>query len=164
MDGKYIPEMVGSVSRDAFGHAQLGGAASILADYIKEKIGCKVRGIEFSLLQRCASHHGSKTDVEESFMAGKEAVKAAISGMTDHMVGFERSSSSSYECKVKMIPLDDVANTERKIPREWINEEGNGLLPPFLNYILPLLEGESCPPMIKGIPRFAKLKKIKVKG
>lgn len=160
-DGKYIPELTGSMDRDAFGHAQLSGTAAILADYIKEKLDCKVRGIEFSLLQRCASHHGSKTDVEEAFMAGQEAVKVALSGQTDYMVGFERTSSAPYECKTKLIPLVDVANTEKKIPREWINEEGTGLKQPFLDYIMPLIQGESSPPMINGVPRFAKLKKIK---
>lgn len=161
-DGRYIPELVGSVERDAFGHAQLGGAATILANYIKDQLGCKVRGIELSLLQRCAAHWASKRDVEESFLAGQTAVRCAVDGMTDYMVGFERPVSGAYECIIKLIPLNDVANTERVIPREWINDEGNGLLKPFLDYILPLIEGESHPPMEDGVPRFAKLRKVKV--
>lgn len=161
-DGRYIPELIGSVERDAFGHAQLGGAATILANYIKDQLGCKVRGIELSLLQRCAAHWASKRDVEESFLAGQTAVRSAVGGMTDYMVGFERPVSGSYECIIKLIPLNDVANTERVIPREWINSEGNGLLKPFLDYILPLIEGESHPPMEDGVPRFAKLRKVKV--
>ncbi len=161
-DGRYIPELVGEVERDAFGHAQLGGAATILANYLKEKIGCKVRGIEFSLLQRCAAHCGSKRDVEESFLAGQTAVKSAIEGMTDYMVGCSRPETGEYKFEIKLIPLDDVANTERKIPREWINEEGNGLLQPYIDYVLPLIKGESYPPMEDGVPHFAKLKKILV--
>jgi ATP-dependent phosphofructokinase / diphosphate-dependent phosphofructokinase len=161
--GKYIPEIVGSVERDAFGHAQLGGAATILANFIKEQIGCKVRGIEFSLLQRCAAHLASKTDVDESFLAGQMAVRFAVEkGMTDYMVGFERASSVPYRCDIKMIPLKDVANTERKIPREWINAQGNGLLRPYLDYVMPLIQGESSPPMVDGVPRFAQLKKVRV--
>ncbi len=159
-DGRYIPELAGSVERDAFGHAQLGGAATILANYIKDKIGCKVRGIEFSLLQRCAAHCASKADVEESFLAGQTAVRKAVAGMTDYMIGFERSEGSEYVCNIKLIPLNDVANTERVIPREWINDEGNGLLKPYLDYATPLIQGESSPPMVDGVPRFAKLKKI----
>jgi 6-phosphofructokinase len=159
-DGRYIPELVGTVDRDAFGHAQLGGAATILANYLKEKIGCKVRGIELSLLQRCAAHCASKRDVEESFLSGQTAVKCAVDGMTDHMVGFSRPEKGEYRCDIKLIPLGEVANTERKIPREWINEAGNGLKQPYLDYVLPLIKGESCPPMEDGVPRFAKLKKI----
>lgn len=159
-DGRYIPELAGTVERDAFGHAQLGGAATILANYLKEKIGCKVRGIEFSLLQRCAAHLGSKRDVEESFLAGQTAVKCAVDGMTDYMVGFSRPESGEYRCDIKLIPLDEVANTERKIPREWINEAGNGLKQEYIDYVLPLILGESMPPMEDGVPRFAKLKKI----
>ena len=159
-DGRYIPELVGTVDRDAFGHAQLGGTATILADYLKEKIGCKVRGIEFSLLQRCAAHCASKRDVEESFLSGQTAVKCAVDGMTDLMVGFSRPETGEYRCDIKLIPLGEVANTERKIPREWINEAGNGLKQPYLDYVLPLIKGESCPPMEDGVPRFAKLKKI----
>ncbi len=161
-DGRYIPELVGSVSRDAFGHAQLGGAASVLANYIKDKLGCKVRGIELSLLQRCAAHWASRRDVDESFLAGQTAVRCAVDGMTDYMVGFSRPENGPYKCEIKLIPLKDVANAERVIPREWINEEGNGLLTPFLDYVLPLIEGESHPPVENGVPRFAKLRKVRI--
>lgn len=162
-DGRYLPELVGSVSRDAFGHAQLGGAATVLANYIRDNIGCKVRGVELSLLQRCAAHWGSKRDVEESFLAGQTAVTSAIDGMTDIMIGFERPATGEYRCDIKLIPLDQVANAERTIPREWINEEGNGLKQEFIDYLLPLIQGESTPPMEDGVPRFAKLKKVLVK-
>lgn len=162
-DGRYIPELAGSVEKDAFGHKQLGGAATILAEYLKEKIGCKVRGIEFSLLQRCAAHCASKTDVEEAFLAGRTAVIEALNGKTDYMVGFERENSEKYVCNIKLIPLDDVANEEKTVPREWINKEGNGLLKPYLDYVMPLIQGESSPPMVDGVPRFANLKKVKIK-
>lgn len=147
--------------RDAFGHAQLGGVATTLANLAKEKIGCKVRGIEFSLLQRCAAHCASLTDVNEAYMAGEAAVLNAVDGKTDYCVGFERTNGGDYHCGVKLIKLDDVANTEKKLPREWINREGNFVTQEYLDYALPLIQGESRPPMENGLPRFAKLAKIK---
>lgn len=165
-DGRYISEYGSDLAKtkDAFGHAQLGGLAYTLADLVKKKMsGVKVRAIEYSLLQRCASHLASKTDVEEAFMAGQAAVQNAVNGITDKMVAFERAEGDEYKCNIKLIDLKDVANTEKKVPREWINEEGNGLKEEFIKYALPLIQGESCPPIVNGLPRFAKLKKVKVK-
>lgn len=157
-DGRFVAD---SGVRDAFGHAQLGGVATTLANLAKEKIGCKVRGIEFSLLQRCAAHCASLTDVNEAYMAGEAAVLNAVEGKTDYCVGFERSNEGGYHCGVKLIRLDDVANTEKKLPREWINQEGNFVTQEYIDYALPLIQGESCPPMEDGLPRFAKLAKRK---
>ncbi len=162
-DGKFIPELVGTVATDAFGHKQLGGTASVLADYLKEKIGCKVRGIELSLMQRCAAHLASQTDVDESFLAGQTAVRCAVDGMTDFMVGFQRPESGPYQCDIKLIPLNEVANTESMVPREWINAEGNFVNQKFIEYALPLIQGESKIAIEDGLPRFARLKKVRVK-
>jgi len=160
-NGTYIAEMGAELAKDAFGHAQLGGAASVLANKAKEVFGCKVRGIEFSLMQRCAAHVGSLTDVEEAFAAGQEAVKAAVSGMTDHMVAFERTmEDGKYKCNLKLINLSFAANTEKTVPREWINEEGNFINDDFIEYALPLIQGNSHPPYEEGLPRFAKLRKV----
>jgi len=159
-DGLYVAEMGANLSKDSFGHAQLGGTASILANIVKNKIAKKVRGIEFSLLQRCASHVASLTDVNEAYNAGQVAVKYAVEGKTDFMVAFERATGSEYKCDIKLVNLDDVANTEKKIPREWINKEGNGLNDEFIKYALPLIQGESIPPLEDGLPRFSKLKKV----
>lgn len=159
-DGKFIPELVGEVSVDAFGHKQLGGTATVLANYLKQEIGCKVRGIELSLMQRCAAHLASKGDVEESFLAGQTAVRCAVDGMTDFMVGFQRPESGPYACEIKLVPLKDVANTEKKVPREWINPEGNFVNQHFIDYALPLIQGESKVAIDEGLPRFAKLKKV----
>ncbi len=161
-DGKYISEYGSDLaqSKDAFGHAQLGGLAVTLANILKEKTRAKVRGIEFSLLQRCAAHCGSLTDVNEAYLAGQMAVRFAVEGKTDYMVGFERAEGSAYKCNIKLINLTDVANTEKKIPREWINDEGNGLNKQFIDYALPLIQGESRPPMENGLPRFTHLKKV----
>ncbi|MBP7401422.1 MAG: 6-phosphofructokinase [Clostridia bacterium] len=161
-DGKFIPELVGEVSVDAFGHKQLGGTATVLANYIKGKLGCKVRGIELSLMQRCASHLASRTDVDEAVLAGRMAVRQAVEGQSGYMVAFARPESGPYACEIKMIPLSEVANAEKKVPREWINEEGNYVNEKFIDYCLPLIAGESCPPMVDGLPRFATLKKVKV--
>ena len=163
-NGKYIAEMASSnLAKDSFGHAQLGGTASILASIVKEKIKTKVRGIEFSLLQRCAAHVASLTDVNEAYFAGQMAVRCAVEGKTDYMVAFERAPGDEYKCNIKLINLTDVANTERKVPREWINKEGNGLTEDFVKYALPLIQGESRPPFENGLPRFAKLKKVLAK-
>ena len=140
-----------------------GGVATTLANAAKEAIGCKVRGIEFSLLQRCAAHCGSLTDVNEAHMAGEQAVKKAVEGFTDYCIGFERATdeAGNYKCLPKMIPLSDIANTEKKLPREWINAEGNFITEDYVKYALPLIQGESHPPIEDGLPRFAHLAKIK---
>ncbi|HEY5465503.1 MAG TPA: 6-phosphofructokinase, partial [Clostridia bacterium] len=161
-DGKFIPELVGEVSVDAFGHKQLGGTASVLANYIKGQLGCKVRGIELSLMQRCASHLASKTDVDEAVLAGRTAVLRAIEGKSDYMVAFARPTEGPYVCVINLIPLHEVANTEKKVPRDWINDEGNYVNEKFIAYALPLIAGESCPPMVDGLPLFAELRKVSV--
>jgi len=161
-DGKYITEYAGDKAKDGFGHAALGGLAAFLANEVKQKTGAKVRGIEFSLLQRCAAHIASKTDIEESFSAGGMAVKWAAEGVTDKMVGFERSTvNGKYHCECKLFDLDSVANTEKKVPREWINEQGNGLKQPFIDYALPLIQGQTDLLIEDGLPKFVTLRKIK---
>jgi ATP-dependent phosphofructokinase / diphosphate-dependent phosphofructokinase len=159
-DGKYVPEHYSSLSTDSFGHAQLGGTAAILAEQIKEKLNVKVRSIEFSLLQRSAAHLASKVDVREAYMAGVKAVRAAVKGTTDKMVGFERVSSNPYKIKYKLVPLAKAANTEKKVPAEWILPNGKGLTQDFVDYALPLIQGDDKAPLEDGLPRFAKLKKV----
>ena len=161
-DGRYISEYGSDLAKekDAFGHSQLGGTAQVLASILKKELKCKARAIEFSLLQRCASHCASKTDVEESFRAGQMAVKFAVEGYTDYMVAYEREPGKEYKCNYKLVELSKVANAEKKIPREWINEDGTGLTQEFIDYALPLIQGESCPPLEDGLPRFAKLRKV----
>ena len=162
-DGSFVSEAQTSAT-DGFGHAQLGGLAATLADVVKQKTGAKVRGIELSLLQRCAAHLASETDIEESYMSGKAAVENATAGITDKMVGFERMvQGGKYVCKTKLLNLTDVANTEKKVPLEWINAAGNGLNKPFIDYCLPLIQGEPVLPKQNSLPRFAKLKKILAK-
>ena len=162
-DGTFVSEAKTSAT-DGFGHAQLGGLAAMLADVVKARLGVKVRGIELSLLQRCGAHLASLTDIEESYMSGKAAVENAVAGLTDKMVGFERTyEDGKYVCKTKLFNLTDVANTENKVPLEWINAEGNGVEQAFIDYALPLIQGEPNLPKENGLPRFAKLKKVLAK-
>ncbi|MDI9493452.1 MAG: 6-phosphofructokinase [Bacillota bacterium] len=147
--------------KDAFGHAKMGGLAANLAEYANAKLKAKVRGIELSLLQRCAAHLASATDVEEAYMAGKAAFEAAEAGVTDKMITFEREPGEIYKCKTGLVDLVEVANAEKKVPREWINEAGNGVLQPFIDYALPLINGEVDRPTENGLPRFARLKRVK---
>ena len=158
-DGTFVSEAKTSAT-DGFGHAQLGGLASMLAETVKQKLGAKVRGIELSLLQRCGSHLASKTDVEEAYLAGQAAVEAAAEGFTDKMVAFQCTRDGSYECKTVLEPLDVVANFEKKVPRAWINEAGNGVTQEFIDYVLPLIQGETDAPKENALPRFARLKKV----
>ena len=159
-DGSFVSEAKTSVT-DGFGHAQLGGLAAMLAETVKEATGAKVRGIELSLLQRCGAHLASQTDIDESFMAGKAAVENAVAGLTDKMVGFERCiEGGKYVCKTKLFNLTDVANTEKKVPIEWINAAHNGVTQAFIDYALPLIQGETQMKKENGLPRFAKLKKV----
>ena len=159
-DGSFVSEAKTSAT-DGFGHAQLGGLAAMLAETVKEATGAKVRGIELSLLQRCGAHLASQTDIDESFMAGKAAVENAVAGLTDKMVGFERCiEGGKYVCKTKLFNLTDVANTEKKVPIEWINAAHNGVTQAFIDYALPLIQGETQMKKENGLPRFAKLKKV----
>ena len=161
-DGKIIPELLGEVSVDAFGHKQMGGAAAVLANYVRNRLNTKVRGIEFSLMQRCAAHLASGVDVEEAFRAGQEAVRAAVAGVTDVMIGFSRPAEGDYECEYIYVPLAQVANAEKTVPLEWISEAGNQILPPFIEYVMPLIQGENEMVYVDGLPRFANLKKVLV--
>ena len=159
-DGSFVSEAKTSAT-DGFGHAQLGGLASMLANIVKEKTGAKVRGIELSLLQRCGAHLASQTDIDESFAAGKAAVEAAVAGETDKMVGFECTrENGEYTCKTKLFNLSEVANFEKKVPLSWINESGNGVTQEFIDYALPLIQGENHRALENGLPRFARLKKV----
>ena len=158
-DGNYISELFASNARDSFGHAQLGGLASVLASVLKEKLGIKVRPIEFSLMQRCGAHIASLRDIEEAYNAGKTAVQAAVAGETDKMVCFKRTKQN-YEIEYVLLDVALAANAEKKVPDEWINKEGNGVEKGFIEYALPLIQGAADAPTENGLPRFAKLKKI----
>ena len=162
-DGTLICEKLGEAgAKDSFGHAQLGGVAAQLASLIKAKTGYKTRGIELSLMQRCGAHCASKRDIEETFRAGREAVKAAVNGETDKMVCYARKEGAKYVCEYKLLPLELAANTEKTVPLEWITENGTYVSDEFVSYALPLIQGECGMKKEDGLPRFAKLKKVLV--
>ena len=159
-DGRFVSEAKTSAT-DGLGHAQLGGLAAMLAEIVKEHTGAKVRGIELSLLQRCGSHLASLTDINEAFGAGQVAVENAVEGITGKMVAFEREMvDGKYSCKYVLLPLSSVANFEKKVPLEWINAEQNGLTDEFIEYVLPLIQGEPELPKENSLPRYARLKKV----
>jgi len=160
-DGCFVSEAKLSLT-DGFGHSQLGGLAATLAGIINHRTGAKVRGIELSLLQRCGAHLASQTDIDEAYLAGKAAVNYALSGETGKMVAFERENKDgAYRCKIVCQPLSVSANTEKVVPREWINETGDYVTQEFIDYALPLIQGENSRAIENGLPRFANLRKIK---
>ena len=158
-DGAFVSEAQTS-GTDGFGHAQLGGLAARLAGIVKAATGAKVRGIELSLLQRCAAHCASKTDVEEAFNSGKVAVESAVAGETGKMVGFRCERKNGYVCHYELFDLEKVANYEKKVPLEWITSDNAFVTSAFVDYCTPLIEGETTPEFEDGLPRFAKLKKV----
>ena len=158
-DGSFVSEAKTS-GTDGFGHAQLGGLAARLANVIKEDLGVKVRGIELSLLQRCAAHCASATDIDESFRSGKAAVEAAVAGETGKMVGFVCDRENGYECRCELFDLEKVANYEKKVPLEWITPDGSNVTADFIQYCSPLIRGETALRYEDGLPRFVHLKKI----
>ena len=158
-DGSFVSEAKTS-GTDGFGHAQLGGLASRLAAIVKAATGAKVRGIELSLLQRCAAHCASGTDIEESFQSGKIAVESALAGETGKMVGFRCDRDGGYVCHYELFDLQKVANFEQKVPLSWINEEGNGMKEDFIRYCLPLIQGETKMVKTDGLPDFVQLKRV----
>jgi 6-phosphofructokinase 1 len=162
-NGVYVSSYFSDISRDkdVFGHAQMGGLAVSLANFAHTKIKTKARrGIELSLLQRCAAHVASSTDIEESYMAGRAAFEAAEAGESDKMVAFARADGPAYRCETALVDLADVANAEKKLPREWINAAGNGLSRDFVDYALPLIQGETALEWEGGLPRFARPEKL----
>ena len=158
-DGSFVSEAKTS-GTDGFGHAQLGGLAARLATIVKAQTGAKVRGIELSLLQRCASHCASATDIEESFNSGRIAVESALAGETGKMVGFKCDRTNGYKCDYVLFDLANVANFEQKVPLEWINSAHNGVTEDFIRYCLPLIQGETKQAKEDGLPAFVHLKKV----
>ena len=159
-DGTFVSEAKTSAT-DGFGHAQLGGLAAMLAEVVKQETGAKVRGIELSLLQRCAAHLASQTDIDEAYLAGKTAFESAVAGETGKMVAFKRETvDGKYHCKMELLPLTAVANYEKKVPLEWINATDNFVTMDFIEYVLPLLQGEPDIPRENSMPRYARLKKV----
>lgn len=159
-DGNYV---AAAEATDAFGHAQLGGAGDYLRSLVEQNLaGVKARVAKLGITQRAAAHAGSKTDADEAFLAGQAAVKAAIAGETDKMVTLVRGDGDHYSCETGLAPLSDIANGVKKLPREWINEDGVSMNFQFLRYAQPLIQGETQVPYENGLPHFVKLDKERV--
>lgn len=157
-DGKYVCESASSnMLVDSFGHKQLSGTASALANVISNEIGCKTRAIEFSTIQRCASHIASLTDVNEAFIVGGIAVKAAFDGETGKVGIFQRLSNNPYLMGTSIYDVNAIANVEKTVPQEWIINDGTGVSQEALDYMRPLIQGEIYPYMVDGLPRHIKL-------
>ena len=154
-DGKFLAEQG---TRDAFGHSQLGGAAPVVANMIKEALGYKYHWAVADYLQRSARHIASKTDVEQAYALGKAAVDMAIAGQNAVMPTIVRKSDSPYVWEIGRAKLEDVANFEKMMPKEFITDDGFGITEACRRYLLPLIEGEDYPPYKNGMPKYVILK------
>lgn len=153
-DGRYVCELGQSLDFvDAFGHKQLSGTANYLASYIAGEIGCKTRAIELSTLQRAASHCSSRVDILEAYQVGGAAVKAADEGDSGKMVVLQRLSDDPYQAGTEVKDVHKIANDEKLVPREWVNEEGDYVTDEFISYVRPLIQGDVSPVVVDGIPR-----------
>ncbi|MBQ9748379.1 MAG: 6-phosphofructokinase [Clostridia bacterium] len=152
-DGVYVGEGTQSGATDAFGHKYLSGTGKALELAVKDKFGCKVRSIELNLPQRCASHLASLTDLTESVAIGKAAAAYATEGATGKMMTFVRGEGASYEIGIDASDISGIANAVRSVPREYINERGNGVTRECLSYIAPLIVGEPTLVYEGGLPK-----------
>mgnify|MGYP001522471302 FL=1 len=148
--GNYISASEQSI--DTFGHSQLSGAGKTLEFLVKEKLGVKVRSVEINVLQRCAAHLASQTDLDESFALGKKAVALSEEGVTASMVTIERTSNAPYTVDYSYAEIRQIANEAKSVPREWINSAGNDIEQPLLDYLAPLILGESQVSYHNGLP------------
>ena len=150
-DGKFLAE---AGTRDAFGHAQLGGVGPVIASLVKEQLGYKYHWAVADYLQRSARHIASKTDVNQAYAVGKAAVEYAVKGMNAVMPAIIRKSSKPYRWMIQPVPLDKVANVEKKVPRNFITADGFGITAACRRYLEPLIAGEDYPPYVKGLPDY----------
>ena len=159
-DGNYVSA---DAATDAFGHAQLGGAGDFLKELVETNLpGVKARLAKPGLMQRAAAHCASKTDADEAYLAGQGAVLAAVRGENDKMITLVRGDADHYTCETGLVALADVANSVKKLPREWINEDGVSMNFQFLRYAQPLIQGEVTLPQDSGVPVFARLEKSRI--
>jgi 6-phosphofructokinase len=158
-DGKFLAEQG---TRDAFGHAQLGGAAPVVANMVKDALGYKFHWAVADYLQRAARHIASKTDVDQAYALGKAAVELALKGQNAVMPTVERVSDKPYKWKVGVAPLSKVANVEKFMPRDFITPDGFGITAKCRTYLAPLIKGEDYPPFKDGLPQYVRLKNVAV--
>jgi 6-phosphofructokinase 1 len=151
-------------TRDAFGHAQLGGVAPVVANIVREKLGYKYHWAVSDYLQRSARHVASRTDVEQAYAVGEAAVELALQGKSGVMPIIKRVSNNPYRWKIAETSLGRVANREKKMPRNYISADGFGITPVARRYLAPLIQGEDYPPYAPdGLPRYVRMKKVLVR-
>jgi ATP-dependent phosphofructokinase / diphosphate-dependent phosphofructokinase len=158
-DGRFLAEQG---TRDAFGHAQLGGAAPVVANMIKDALGYKFHWGVADYMQRAARHIAAKTDVDQAYAMGKAAVEFALKGHNSVMPTVDRVSDKPYKWKVGMAPLSKVANVEKMMPKNFITADGFGITEKCRTYLAPLMKGEDYPPYQDGLPKYVTLKNIAV--
>jgi 6-phosphofructokinase len=158
-DGKFLSDQG---LRDAFGHAQLGGVAPVIASMIMEGLGLKYHWAVADYLQRAARHIASKTDVDQAYAVGKAAVEFALKGHNAVMPTIERTSDKPYRWKIGMAPLAKVANVEKMMPKNFISRDGFGITAKCRSYLQPLIQGEDYPPYSQGLPQYVRLKNVTI--
>ena len=159
-DGKFLAD---AGTKDAFGHTQLGGVAPFVANMVREAHGYKYHWAVADYLQRAARHIASKVDVEQAYAVGKAAVEFAVKGMNAVMPTIVRKSSKPYKWVIGSVSLSEVANQEKKLPRDYITPDGFGITEPCRRYLLPLIGGEAYPPYKDGLPEYVRIKGVPVK-
>jgi len=159
-DGNYVS--TDSASNDAFGHSQLGGAGDYLRRLAEESLQVKARSVKLGMAQRAAVHCSSQADNDEAYLVGQAAVKAAIGGETGKMVTLLRGDGDTYTCETGLAPLAEIANGVKKLPENWINEDGVSMNFNFYKYALPLIQGEVRVPYENGVPDLVKLRMEKI--
>ena len=158
-DGSYVSEQKGDFATDAFGHVQLGGAASFIKNLVERDVKVKSRYAFPSTIQRCGAHFASETDCQEAYMVGRRAVELAMTGENGKMVTLVRTGDNPYQCTTGAESLSEVANGEKLFPAEWITEDGFGVTQEFVDYARPLIQGEVSVPMKDGLPDFMRFEK-----
>jgi len=160
-DGRFLAE---AGTRDAFGHAQLGGVAPVVANLVRDKLGYKYHYAVADYLQRSARHIASKTDVEQAYAVGRAAVQFALAGKTAVMPVIKRTSDHPYRWKIESAPLSRIANKEKMLPKRYITKDGFGITPSARRYLAPLIRGEDYPPYVNGLPNYVTLRNVPVKA
>ena len=153
-EGKFICEYSSEAGVDTFGHKMLTGCGKYLENVIKEELGVKVRSVELNVNQRCKAALASMTDMEEAIMAGRNGVKAGLNGETGKMIAMKREDTEEYSIVYETVDCSEVCNQEKVVPREWISEDGTDILQGFIDYVLPLIQGESLTPIENGLPKY----------
>jgi len=159
-DGKFLAD---AGTRDAFGHTQLGGVAPVVANMVREAHGYKYHWAVADYLQRAARHIASKVDVEQAYAVGKAAVELALQGVNAVMPIIVRRAQRPYRWSISHVPLAEVANKEKKLPREYIREDGFGITVACRRYLEPLIAGEAYPPYRDGLPDYVRIKGVSVR-